>query len=551
MEILMQSSFKSLFSLPVRRCSLSGKLLHNMLCRQIECHKEGSSPYWETLLGSEGNVTIDGIVQTLKAEPGMSGWKKLRLVLIVIVKGILICGTQPIRPSAAVVEMVKNLPFVFSFPWGRLAFDRTVRMLTVGTKIRKRSTIIKKLKQKSLVVHGFPIAIQLMIFDSIPLLMRYLPSYDMAYTFSDRMVSVMPTLKTYHTNNILLLCVHQIHILTARELSVDRSAGNMADPKVTYLLNLIHGGYCFSKSDWVGGDDSLDKLCICKKNKHAPCTCGSLLSYDEKEEAGEGTGTCSSRGLDSSSQVAKLCAEVARLKKSNSASFGKLRVSLISEIKSLLSLNNCLPYSPSVDFFNMKLPSSGSSLIDTVGNQTSHAVGTSSNIQTIAAVTGPVDPLSGFSLSNHGTGVSNSNYPVRLTDVDSGSQISPSKRLYLANLRRPPNDLHFNDHISEKAIIPSSFQVKDTMGQQVAKHYASCNTLIAQSPVLLPTTPTVTSGALDPSRLRNPECAPHIQPANSDPVDHSADILSIPLPCGYVPFQHLPPHMSLKFKHQL
>lgn len=135
----------------------------------------------------------------------MCGWKKLRLVLIVIVEEILICGTPPIRPTTAVVEMVKNLAFFFSFPWGCLSFNRTVRMLTVGTKIRKHSTIVKKLKQKSLVVHGFPIAIQLMIFDSIPLLLRYLPSYNMAYTFSDRMVSVMPKLKTYHTNNILLI----------------------------------------------------------------------------------------------------------------------------------------------------------------------------------------------------------------------------------------------------------------------------------------------------------------------------------------------------------
>lgn len=179
--------------------------------------------------------------------------------------------------------------------------------------------------------------------------------------------------------------MHQIIIPTSRELSADRAASNMVDPKVTYLLNLIHGGYWFRKSDWVGGDDSLDKLCICKKNKHAPCKCGSLLSYDEKEEAGKGT--CSGRGLDSASQVAKLWAEVARLKKSKSAAFGKLRVSLISEIKSLLSVNSCFTCSLSVDTFNIKLPSFGSSEIETVGDQTSHPVGTCSNIQMIAAVT--------------------------------------------------------------------------------------------------------------------------------------------------------------------
>ena len=180
LELLGKSPFWSLFLLPVRRCSLSDKLLHNILCRQIVSHnpeeiwftfgghplrfslvefgnvtglhcgpypdqeridceqtpKAGASPYWDTLVGSDTDVTIDDIVK-------------------------------------------------------------------VGNRIRKQSTLIKKLKQKSLVVHGFPIALQLMLFETIPLLLRYLPCSNDAQTFCDRKLSLLPKLKTYHTENII------------------------------------------------------------------------------------------------------------------------------------------------------------------------------------------------------------------------------------------------------------------------------------------------------------------------------------------------------------
>lgn len=129
----------------------------------------------------------------------MPGWKKLRLVLIIIVEGILTCGTQPIRPSFRIVEMVKDLDFFFAYPWGRHAFEMTIRMIKVGTKVRRPSSLINKLKQQSLVIHGFPIALQLLLFKSIPALLRYLPGGNDNQSFLDRGIDVLLPLKTYHT----------------------------------------------------------------------------------------------------------------------------------------------------------------------------------------------------------------------------------------------------------------------------------------------------------------------------------------------------------------
>lgn len=46
---LKSSSFSSLFELPVRRCSLSGKLVHNFLCRKIVT--KDSDELWFTFGG--------------------------------------------------------------------------------------------------------------------------------------------------------------------------------------------------------------------------------------------------------------------------------------------------------------------------------------------------------------------------------------------------------------------------------------------------------------------------------------------------------------------
>lgn len=57
------------------------------------------------------------------------------------------------------VEIVKNLDFFLSYMSGRHSFERTLRMVKVGKKVRNQSDITKKLKQRSLVMHGFPVAL--------------------------------------------------------------------------------------------------------------------------------------------------------------------------------------------------------------------------------------------------------------------------------------------------------------------------------------------------------------------------------------------------------
>ncbi|CAL9219656.1 unnamed protein product [Arabidopsis halleri] len=128
----------------------------------------------ETLLGPHKNFTIKQIVKLLKSDREMLGWKKLRL-------------------------MVRNLDFFFSYPWGHHSFERTLRMIKVGKKVRRQSDITKKLKQRSL----------------------YVPGGEDVQDFLVRGIDILPKLKTFHTDNIL---------------AVENDDASSCDPSYTNLL---------------------------------------------------------------------------------------------------------------------------------------------------------------------------------------------------------------------------------------------------------------------------------------------------------------------------
>lgn len=167
-------------------------------------HAAGSSPYWYKLIGGKlGSVTVEELVTRLKTTPSMPPWQKFQLSLVVIVEGILLCRTQPVKPSVEIVEMVKTVDFFLAYPWGRHAFTRTINMIKVGRHISDISTLVKKLQQSSMAVHSFPLAIQLHAFNSIPLLLTLLPHSDSNSSFRDSLLTTLPKIKSYHTSNIL------------------------------------------------------------------------------------------------------------------------------------------------------------------------------------------------------------------------------------------------------------------------------------------------------------------------------------------------------------
>ena len=165
--------------------------------------------------GTIGATTVSDIVAWLKADPAIPPWRKFRLALIVLVEGIMLCRTQPVKPSIEVVEIVKNVHFFLNYPWGRHAFSRTLRMIKVGNHITSTASLVTKLNQFSLAVHGFPLAIQLHAFNYISLLLRHLPHADEHFTFLDQHIKTLSKLKSYHTSNILQVEYNHLVSLTS------------------------------------------------------------------------------------------------------------------------------------------------------------------------------------------------------------------------------------------------------------------------------------------------------------------------------------------------
>ncbi|KAG7594891.1 Ulp1 protease family C-terminal catalytic domain [Arabidopsis thaliana x Arabidopsis arenosa] len=319
------SVFGPLFDLPVRKCSLSGKLVHQMLCRGLytrkkhelwfvfagkpfrfslrefhiltglPCHQYAAQAdilksqkplvpkpkkgYWEILFGKDKPVVlIKDIVEWLRADKNlppasrMEEWRRLRLALIVIVDGIIICSSQPVKASEQVVEMVRNLETFELFPWGRESFLLTMRMVKVSTKVKSRSDLISKFNQSHSSTHGFTIAFQLLMFKAIPALEKYLPDSDDEQTFADRSVLQLAPLKTFHNSNIME--TEKIAGLDIAPLlpwdgdaRIFHWVDEVADPALDYMESLIGSRFNFTKDVWSGGYSKWPPIMVDEKGK--------------------------------------------------------------------------------------------------------------------------------------------------------------------------------------------------------------------------------------------------------------------------------------------
>ena len=220
MAMLLRSCFGSLFRLPVRRV-LMGKVIHGMLTRQVLTKKKyelwpvfGGNPfrfslvefgevtglpcdefeegysidyelpateenyaYWEKLIGPDRDATIGDLVAMVLGDTGMSGSRKLRLCLIIIVDRVLVPTSQIQKPSLKHVNLVKNIKNFFAFQWGRESFAWAIRTMKPGPKVMGKcedpnGDFCKKLRQKTLRILGFPLALQLVAFELIPQLLK-------------------------------------------------------------------------------------------------------------------------------------------------------------------------------------------------------------------------------------------------------------------------------------------------------------------------------------------------------------------------------------------
>ncbi|XP_013668793.1 uncharacterized protein LOC106373121 [Brassica napus] len=250
-QIIRESCFGKLFDIPARQCPVSAKLIHSFLTRQLIClpkntlwsvfggnplryglqefgtvtglncasfpegyHPDtvkpvvaGKDEVWKRLFGKKTMVTIAELCLMLEEDKKMDHWKKIRIALIIIVDGVLIAHKQQARATPRYVKMLKNLKTFFAFPWGRESFMKTISCMKPPKPSFKNgndpvSWLVRKLKQDSFRLQGFPLTLQLVAFRAIPQLLSFIPAQPDQRTLMDLEDGYLPQHKSIDSISI-------------------------------------------------------------------------------------------------------------------------------------------------------------------------------------------------------------------------------------------------------------------------------------------------------------------------------------------------------------
>ncbi|CAN7054053.1 unnamed protein product [Brassica oleracea var. botrytis] len=115
--------------------------------------------------------------------------KRLPLALIALVDGVLCPSNKDLKLTPRYVEMMSDVESFLVYPWGRESFLTTVLRflppLVVAPGENPLQVMRDRLSQKTTVCYGFPLALQLFVFDDVPLLLEKIPDAGNTATFID------------------------------------------------------------------------------------------------------------------------------------------------------------------------------------------------------------------------------------------------------------------------------------------------------------------------------------------------------------------------------
>ncbi|KAF8092683.1 hypothetical protein N665_0405s0009 [Sinapis alba] len=282
--------------MPARRL-LAGKVIHSMLTRQVVTKKKfemwpdsGGKPL-RFSLAEFGEVTglpcgefEEGYTIDYQLAPKEENYSR----------GGFGGFCSETKTSAETCREDRETGHFFAFPWGRESFAWTISTMKPGPKVMGKcedpnGDLCKKLRQKTVKLVGFPLALQLVAFEAIPQLLEQVGG--------DRCVSVLdfPVKSLPQHSGLTLADVQKADhspelssSLTMKPI-LDSNVEHEErwgvwdkekyDKKVEYMLRLVSEGHMFSKADW--GGDAADPLYV-----------NSVESRKKKELRVGGGGEC-------------------------------------------------------------------------------------------------------------------------------------------------------------------------------------------------------------------------------------------------------------------
>ncbi|KAF8113513.1 hypothetical protein N665_0049s0029 [Sinapis alba] len=298
MARVLGSGFGGLFKLPVRRLTMSGKLVHGLLTRQVVSRKkyelmnvfwgkplrfslvefgavtglncgefeegydheyqipagDGNFAYWERLIGKNQNITIAEIAKMVATDSEMEAWRRLRLCLLMIIDGVLVATTQNPKPTLKYVRLVEDLDKFFSFPTMKPAPK------VLGKCEDPIGDYRKKMRHETVKMVGFPIALQLFALQVIPQLVNRLGGDDNATLLDYRGGSIpkhsgltlAAVLEAEHDES--LIAQPMLDRLETEDEGWAMWDDERMDKKVEYMYSQVGAGHVFTKDSWGGGD---------------------------------------------------------------------------------------------------------------------------------------------------------------------------------------------------------------------------------------------------------------------------------------------------------
>ncbi|KAG2293727.1 hypothetical protein Bca52824_040396 [Brassica carinata] len=220
MDTLMASQFRGRFQLPVVRCQNSTKLIGCLLSRQLVTARRHE--FWFTFGPDPLRFSLD----EFRDVTGLN------------------CGAFDVQDSEASESVPPTM-------WNKL-FDTAVGENPL-------QVMRDRLSQKTTVCYGFPLALQLFVFDDVPLLLEKIPDAGNTATFIDSPGACSSPSTILTVNEIVAveedldLSVHYTVIPDEeRLLLVDQNE----DRQVTSLVQKLLCGETFKPEDFPGGDQS-------------------------------------------------------------------------------------------------------------------------------------------------------------------------------------------------------------------------------------------------------------------------------------------------------
>ncbi|XP_024004956.1 uncharacterized protein LOC18030404 [Eutrema salsugineum] len=305
LQKLLHSQFGKLFHLPVARCCNSAKLVHALLSRQLvttkkheiwflfggqplrysirefkeitglNCNPEpdstekeedvGKTGIWKDLFGRAKAMNVFDVLEMLK-DPDLPRWKRLPLALIVLVDGVLFCNSKNLALTEKHIEMLTDLDRFMLYPWGRVSFNKTVSRFQAPkaiTDAEKRENPVtrlrRQLKQKTSACYGFPLSLQLMALQCIPMLISKIPQPDNLKTFLKDPEGCQNVITLLHLGDIH--AVESDPLLSVKQMVLDdgendqqnelRWGDEVEDAEVAFMQELMAEGYKFTPSDFA------------------------------------------------------------------------------------------------------------------------------------------------------------------------------------------------------------------------------------------------------------------------------------------------------------